>query len=216
MFRLYSPLTLVALGAAAAFTPSAPLAQTLDWSVGDRWLYVKRDLASGKERALVEKKVLSKSPTGFVTVFLDEADPVEENVSFDGTHTRQGQGALLGYTHTPIPFPLLPDSRWSTKSVITLSSGRTYHPEAKCAPKGEEDVTVPAGSFKSIRVECTGWWTAPQGYSGRYEVWAWFAPPIKWFAKIRIRSRPPGMGGFTEPDIDFDHEYALKSFDTAK
>jgi hypothetical protein len=217
MSRVRSVSLALVLGVTAhvsAQTPTATPPLELAWKVGDRWVFTKLETATRRDRGVtVEKRVLSSGPEGYVTQIADETAPIEERVLANGTHIRAATDHAGAQEHIPVAFPLKPGSRWDTRSQQLITSGNTLRREARCTAGETTTVTVPAGSFEAVEIECKGWWNLPQGYSGRYEVWAWYAPKARWFAKMRVRNGPPGWGGFQSADVVFDVEYQLKSLE---
>ena len=59
------------------------------------------------------------------------------------------------------------------------------HSSATCQVKGEEKVTVPAGVFDTVRIECAGFWTQvfDGSFRGRQTETLWYAPAISRLVK---------------------------------
>lgn len=54
------------------------------------------------------------------------------------------------------------------------------HTSGACQVKGEEKITVPAGAFATVRIECTGFWNRiyDQSDSGKMTELYWYAPSV--------------------------------------
>ena len=60
-----------------------------------------------------------------------------------------------------------------------------------CGVEGNEDVVVPAGSFKSVRVRCDGWWV-DRGWIGKEVQTLWFAPAVRGVVRSRYAEHTSG------------------------
>jgi hypothetical protein len=54
------------------------------------------------------------------------------------------------------------------------------HSSGKCEVVGEEKVTVPAGAFDAVKVECNGFWNRVFGgtFNGSQKETVWYAPSL--------------------------------------
>lgn len=52
-------------------------------------------------------------------------------------------------------FPLEVGKTWTESSTITMANGKTMPHDNACRVEGREDVTVPAGTFSTYRIDCT-------------------------------------------------------------
>lgn len=71
------------------------------------------------------------------------------------------------------------------------------HSSGSCEVKGEEKVTVPAGTFDAVRIECNGFWNRVFGgaFSGRVIETHWYAPKISRLLKTQYTDYNSGSGG---------------------
>lgn len=92
--------------------------------------------------------------------------------------------------HVPLQFPLYPGKRWSFQY--------DYHPQASldlairqsAVVEGWENVTVPAGTFRALRVVHSGdYFAAIPGYSWTGQIYEtyWYAPDAKRVVKMEYR-----------------------------
>lgn len=64
------------------------------------------------------------------------------------------------------------------------------HSSADCEVVGEEKVSVPAGSFDAVKIECSGFWNRVYGgtYSGRQKETVWYAPSVSRLVKSEFHN----------------------------
>ncbi|HSI52873.1 MAG TPA: hypothetical protein VK981_02820, partial [Ramlibacter sp.] len=68
------------------------------------------------------------------------------------------------------------------------------HSTASCEVKGEEKLTLAAGTFDTVRVECSGFWNRVYGgtFSGKQSEVAWYAPAISRVVKNEFTNYDAG------------------------
>jgi hypothetical protein len=68
------------------------------------------------------------------------------------------------------------------------------HSSASCEVKAEEKVSLPAGTFDTLRVECAGFWNRVFGgtFSGRQSEVHWYAPSISRIVKTEFTNYDAG------------------------
>ena len=76
------------------------------------------------------------------------------------------------------------------------------HSTDTCEVKGKENVTVPAGSFDTVRIECEGLWTRvfDGTFSGREIQNLWYSPAIKRFVKTQYTNYRSSGGVFDKTE----------------
>jgi hypothetical protein len=100
-----------------------------------------------------------------------------------------------------LDFPLTAGKTWKSQSMWKNAMGASGPLDVKYTVVAIEDVTVPAGSFKAVKVYGTGWWNVssfsvqgnvgrPTG-NGQTNVDVWYAPEVKAIAKIEITKNVP-------------------------
>lgn len=84
-----------------------------------------------------------------------------------------------------LKFPMQVGSKHSIKERLWCDG--TGYDNATCEVQAEEKVTVPAGSFDTLRVVCSGWWTKvfEGSYGGRFNETVWYAPSISRAVKFQ-------------------------------
>lgn len=60
------------------------------------------------------------------------------------------------------------------------------HSSGDCEVAAAESITVPAGTFDTLKLECSGYWTRVFGgtFVGREKTTIWYAPKISWIARL--------------------------------
>jgi len=61
------------------------------------------------------------------------------------------------------------------------------HNSGTCEVTGQEKITVPAGAFDTVKIECSGYWNrvVDGTFSGRFTEALWYAPSVRRYAKWR-------------------------------
>lgn len=165
-------------------TPS--LAETVngrDWLTVDSWKYQHVDLWLNRVLGESKRKVLSLSPDGTVMQVNEIGGAVfQETVRADGWTTRPLPPVPSGvgiYEYAFLTFPLDIGKTWDVVSYrYSQAAPLLIRISWTCGVEGNEDVVVPAGSFKSVRVRCDGWWV-DRGWIGKEVQTLWFAPAVR-------------------------------------
>lgn len=82
-----------------------------------------------------------------------------------------------------LKFPMQPGNKHSFKEVP--SGNGLSHFSASCEVVGEEKVTVPSGTFDTVRINCAGFYQRvfDGNWNGRFNTVSWYAPAISRVAK---------------------------------
>jgi hypothetical protein len=87
--------------------------------------------------------------------------PVEKMLGADWSYSRDVNGKQVTVKR-PLVFPLSPGKKWTLEytelNPNVHHSSETIH--CDYVATGWEDITVPAGHFKALKVECDGHWSA--------------------------------------------------------
>jgi hypothetical protein len=87
-----------------------------------------------------------------------------------------------------VAFPLAPGKSWDMKFHESRPADRqTEEIERRCVAEAEEAVTVPAGTFPTVRVRCT---------NARNDAWLvtiWYSPQVTHL--VREDARSPAASG---------------------
>jgi hypothetical protein len=189
-----------AISLALLLLPDYSQAQSVDPGpvrVGDRWSYEIKDALTGDLRpatTVVVGDVTDKEVTTRVTVRGREHP---QTVVFDPDWGRIDDGAWrLSSPGIGIKKPLLQvGKQWrSDASGIHLQSGVTFRAEGVARVVGQEQVTTPAGSFDTYRVDMTVRMinTKDQTRSQTYTFAVWYAPAVNRWVKRTTEWRSEG------------------------
>lgn len=180
-------------------TAGADTGHTLAWRVGDTWTYQVEDLWKNQAVGTETLTVAGRNGDALVLRTATGASTFEEQVAADGRHDRPRLGIIGEYSHMPVRFPLKVGDRWKTSSLFQSIQGDIRKRELNCVAKGQETVTLKAGGFDAVFIECAGTWNSLQGYSARHETRLWYAPAVRWVVKVEERSWKPSTGS---PGLD--------------
>jgi len=139
--------------------------------------------------------------------------PTEKLVGVDWSRSRDVNGTQT-VVNRPLAFPMKPGKKWTIEYTELNPNQRHSSETMHCdyVVTGWEDVQVPAGSFKALKVECDGQWSAmtasaiaggshalvnatgvttvtqsqrvtPRNFSGRLYKAFWYVPSEKRFVK---------------------------------
>ncbi len=89
-------------------------------------------------------------------------------------------------------FPMTSDSKYAYEQELPWPNGLGKS-DGNCAVKGEEKITVPAGTFDTVKIECEGFWRQVfEGtWNGRWTETNWYAPKVNRSVKWIYKSRKP-------------------------
>jgi len=155
--------------------------------VGDRWVYkvTTRDYGNVSERK-------ATSVVGAVTD--SEIHIGRKQIGSRYTHdwnllyTRGRDGIERTYQpYMPLfTFPLEPGKSWQAKYTMSRSDGRTYENDMSVTSVGWENVTVPAGTFRAMKLSSVMWYRRTDSggsAGGRVVMNRWYVPEVKRYVK---------------------------------
>ncbi len=177
----------------------AQSAHQLAWRAGDTWTYVTEDLWRKESIGTDTVSVVSRTEASAVLRTESGTTSFEETVASDGRHDRPRIGIIGAYSHMPVRFPLSVGDRWKSSGLYQGNQGDIRKREYTCHAKREESITIALGRYETIVVECSGNWTALQGFGALYELRLWYAPSVRWLVQTEERSWRPSTGS---PGID--------------
>lgn len=152
-------------------------------TVGDTWTY--RTVDSWTDKELSQFKLLFTGKENERNVFSNTNKTTEKvtklKTDLDLNVCRSTKGSTEILCSGVYKFPMFIDQK--TTYEYSFKDG-SY--QAKCTVEEAEKVTVPAGVFDTLRIECNGFWgnfTAIPSASGRYKEIYWYAPSVKRYVK---------------------------------
>lgn len=167
--------------------------------VGDRWTYRRTDYLTNKVRFTYENRVASTGPDEILVVTRRRNSSGESDDFF----TSEWNPIALGGT-TLIPragffkFPLkVGASHESTYETAIKNSQARSRFELTVKVMGWEDITVPAGRFRALKLEANGTFLRlDQRFGGWVQIGFWYVPEIKRWVKTTYSD---GTRGPTSP-----------------
>jgi hypothetical protein len=200
-------------------TPAvAQVAEKPKVAANDEWTYQStQEKGTAWHQTNVEQTVV-RAEADDILLSIKEvgspAPPHEQLVGSDWSRFRSVDGRDT-VVNRPFDFPLAPGKTWQVEYKDDHPSDRAHSSEQfddKYRVTGWEDVTVPAGTFRALKVECEGKWTAvlapsvgavsgsrvsgegstvvmqtnrvtPQTITGRLYKAFWYVPEVKRFVK---------------------------------
>lgn len=157
-----------------------PIAQPV-WKVGNEWAY-RYETPSGTGTfvwRLDRIETLANEPHYVITagtreIFYRAADFGFTKEILDGKTVRQISPSIW----RPVAFPLSVGQSWDMKYLETRpTEHQTEDVERRCVAEREEALTVPAGTFATIRIVCKNMRT------NSWVMTVWYAPEVKHMVK---------------------------------
>jgi hypothetical protein len=214
---MYVKLLGAALGL-CCFSAYAQTAEAPDLKAGDSW--VVADTVEQGTQGWVRKNqdvtIERIEGDGMLIATKEEGStqpPVEKITGLDWSRSRDINGKQT-VVNRPLNFPMKPGKKWTLEYTELHPNPQHSSETLHCdyVVTGWEDVQVPAGSFKAMKVECDGQWAAvvapavvsgnravanangvamvtqaqrvtPRAISGRFYAAFWYVPSQKRFVK---------------------------------
>lgn len=178
------PATPVAISLNDAKTDAA-IAPVL--KAGQQWAYRRVDLWRKEETERFRQELAFEEAGRWMVrwTILNSDDPVRRGSVtgelMDPASQSYADSRVTGSAE-PLRFPLAPGKSWSFEYSFRGQSGRQTKVIQAAMVKGWETVSVPAGSFRALRVEHDGRYTASEGgysWSGTIRETYWYAPAAR-------------------------------------
>ncbi|MDP2810620.1 MAG: hypothetical protein Q8O34_10775, partial [Rhodocyclaceae bacterium] len=161
---------------------------------GESWTYRRIDLWKNEEDERFRQDMLGgvgDHLTVLWTIVSAEDERRRGSVTYEYL-----DGATLSFydpkaegRHIPLLFPLYPGKRWQFQYKYN-PVGSSLKVEQIAVVEGWEDVRVPAGSFRVLKVVHTGRYSASDGgnhWSGAIHETYWYAPDAKRVVRMEYR-----------------------------
>jgi uncharacterized caspase-like protein len=159
--------------------------------VGDTWryLYTERDYGNKKEiktrrtvESVTDKEVRIRAGGG--NLFVYNLDGNLTRLEFKSGEVRTWEPFFPRFSH-----PLEPGKTWTQKYVVRRPD-REVENDATVTVVGWEDVTVPAGTFKALKIATVTWYRRKDNnFRGQYAADVWFVPEVKRWVKAEAVDR---------------------------
>jgi hypothetical protein len=167
---------------------------------GDRWVYQRHDLLKDK---LIEKAEFAVAAVAGDAVDLRRtplgADGKPDAAKAETFRFDWGRGIRTSVVESGdyryFDFPLQPGKQWSYKYRRPSGGGGPSSDfDAKVEVKGWQDVTVPAGKFRSLLVRHAGEFKPTSGAgTGSYQMDVWYAPQARRIVKEEFQGYVEGQ-----------------------
>jgi hypothetical protein len=194
--------------ALAALAQSVPSVEKPDLKVGDRWAYRTIDLWANDETVQYELKVTG---TNGDDIELDRTTTASKVAANIGSTSRRkadrstwtlADSNVVDGKYVVLAFPLEVGKSWEYKYSFTWRSSGTNVRKMTAKVEGWEEVQVPAGKFKAMKVVHSGHntWTRNDGksVSGTVSEIFWYAPEVRRVVKREYRDTD---GGKTQDQV---------------
>jgi hypothetical protein len=193
---------MIFLGWLVVFLPGMAFAQEKIeaplWNVGDKWVFTQGNIeVVGAD----QNSYTMKFPSDKTNAWLLESGGFEKIIFEKGTLNRiyalkeTKREKYKGFRRTHLNFPFNPGKKWkdifSATPLVGYAVGmRVLEYTEAYAVLGWEEVQVPAGKFRAIKLECEQVVTGPPGYMGQAvkaggKAWYWYSPAGKYFVKCQ-------------------------------
>jgi len=186
---------------------ASPVAKP-DVKAGDRWVYRRTDHLTNKVAFTRNDRVASTGPDEILVV----SKRSDQTSEFDIFQTSEwGAIAIGGLALIPraefFKFPLKVGATHQTAYETTnRGSPARFKFDFTVKVLAWEDVAVPAGNFRALKVEANGTFIrldSGQRFGGMARFRFWYVPEIKRWAKS---SYEQGASGFAYPDVTYTDE----------
>ena len=193
--------------AALGFDEAMPVAKP-DVKIGDRWVYRRTDVITGRTQFEYEMRVTFVGPEAILAVAGRRGGELTTDL-----HSTAEWNPLLsdGYVYTPhggwFKFPLTVGESHDS-AYTTQKPNEDAKSERKTVVVGWEDVVVPAGKFRALKVEIKGTWQLVFGRAGGTTVQTiWYVPEVKRWVKFDYKNAWNGGGSGLSSEL---LEYSLQ------
>jgi len=168
-----------------------PIAQPV-WKVGNEWAYrYKTPSGTGTFVWRLDRmETLANEPHYVITagtreIFYRVADFGFTKEALEGKIVRQ----ISPSTWRPVAFPLSVGLSWDMKYLETRpTEQQTENVERRCVAEAEEALTVPAGTFATIRIVCKNM------RNNSWVITVWYSPEVNHMVKDEYPVRTGGRG----------------------
>lgn len=173
-------------GATRSFAGSSAMPK-----VGDTWTYhlTERDYSNKKEsrfrrtvESITDTEVRMRANNGDLVVYNHDGNLVRREYRKGEVRTWEPYQPLLKH-------PLGPGTTWEQKYVFKRADFQVEN-DASSTVVGWENVTVPAGTFKALKISYVSWYRRTDNNArGRTGINLWFAPEVRRWVRLEVLER---------------------------
>jgi hypothetical protein len=167
--------------------------------VGDRWTYQRMDYDAGKARGRFELRVVFADRGVIQVVGSGRAKGQEVDTTYTADWNAVSTAARVFYPHTGwFKFPLQAGDRYKA-AYESIVPGRDLkvRNQRQVSVVGWEDIVVPAGKFRALKIVSEGRFQLVETGSGaglsRNVIW--YVPAVRRWVKLTLENRPGGDKG---------------------
>jgi hypothetical protein len=172
-----------------------------DFRVGDRWVYRRINIFNGEELSRYEDKV---TEVGDIQIKVDRTTLSAKDgkdigqvgkVTADRSTWTTPNSRRYDGNYVALAFPLEVGKTWKNEYKWRRSDSGTTNFLSPVKVEGWEEVTVPAGKFRALKVVHSGHYSARNNsysWSGTTAETFWYAPEIRKFVKYEMIDQPQG------------------------
>lgn len=202
MMRFAALLLLSIVALPSAFAQTQAPVERAEFVVGERWVFRSVDLYSNEELNKWENKVSGQDDDSvrFAGVTLANKDASRVGKSFKATANRAtltfGSSRIVEGKEVVFDFPLEVGKTWKYDYKFRRNEGKGFSIQNVTAKvDGWEDVEVPAGKFKALKVTHTSAYSSEaegRTYRGEVVKTYWYSPEAKREVKYEFVDRSEG------------------------
>lgn len=181
-------------------TAQGQSAQAPELQVGDRWVTEVIDHQDAKLNYRSERVVIGVGPAGIVTSVRTIGKDYTRVVDYDrhwgltATHLPSGSTTVYVPALPYLKFPLQPGDAWQAKVTETDAEGKRRLHDANVKVEAWETVTVPAGSFRALKVVLTDNISKDGVLVQQGQDVSWYVPDVRRTVKTEETSFDPATG----------------------
>jgi hypothetical protein len=206
-----------ALAALLLLVPLSGTAQVPlpDVKVGDRWIYQRMDYDAGRRRGKYQMRVVFAERGVIQVVSTQSWKDGEEDTTYTAEWNAVTVPGRVFNPHTGwFKFPLQVGATYSAAFDVMFpkkGEGAESRNEREVKVVGWEEVVVPAGKFRALKIVSEGrFQRLDKGFSGSSRNVIWYVPEVRRWAKIVTETRPAGGRGKGEHSGEELVEYKLQ------
>lgn len=183
-----------------------------EYFVGDRWVFKRLDLWTNEETESYELRVSSATEGSIfllrTTIFSKSAAnnigrPLRRRIDA-ATMTFFDPGIYEG-KRIDFNFPLDIGKTWEYEFKTKGTGSTLFKNTRKAKVESWEDIRVPAGTFKALKIVHNGYWTRYDvggTFHGAVTETFWYSPETKWWVKYEYQDRTPANEIWTQTRVE--------------
>ena len=178
------------------------------YSPGDRWTFQKTEvwLNDSKPRNQAPFEITEITPSGYKARSTGTKRIQIFTLNSDGNFLSKIEEQT--FVNKFFQWPLALGMAWSNDRRVRGSEGHLFTIDEKCRAASLDVVTVPAGSFQTIRIDCHGFNKPDNGPANRFELSGWYSPETKRLVKSIYKKWGPS--GLLQNEVNELKEYLVK------